>query len=182
VFPGDVIRTGTRGAHAAEIRSKASGARVVLGPGTAISIPIENAQSTNANVIDFLEGEIEVRPGEGQFYLRKKNLAVTRVTKVGWFSLSQRRTLTEEPAWLKGWRASTSDEWMGSLLAKVDGREVPLAVGYHRVDVEIRDQIARTTVEESFVNGTDETLEGVFSSRFPPTRRSPGSGCGSATP
>ena len=38
----------------------------------------------------------------------------------------------------------------------------PLAVGYHKVNVEIRDQIARTTIEESFVNHTDHRLEGVF--------------------
>ena len=51
---------------------------------------------------------------------------------------------------------------MGSLLAKVDGRDVPLAVGYHKVDVEVRDQIARTTVEQSFINSTKNRMEGVF--------------------
>ena len=56
---------------------------------------------------------------------------------------------------------------MGSLLATVDGKNVPLTVGYHKVAVEIRDQIARTTVEESFVNPTDATLEGVFSFPLP---------------
>ncbi len=39
---------------------------------------------------------------------------------------------------------------------------MPLTVGYHKVKVEIRDQIARTTIEESFVNHTKTTLEGVF--------------------
>ena len=47
-------------------------------------------------------------------------------------------------------------------MAKIDGREVPLTVGYHQVAVEIRDQIARTTIEESFVNHTDSRLEGQF--------------------
>src|SRR5690606_15291402 len=37
-----------------------------------------------------------------------------------------------------------------------------LSVGYHHVDVEIRDQIARTTIEQSFVNNTGEVLEGQF--------------------
>ena len=71
---------------------------------------------------------------------------------------------------------------MGSLLAKVDGKNVPLTVGYHKVTVEIRDQIARTTVEESFVNATNATLEGVLlvpAARR--TRRSAASACGSAT-
>ena len=56
---------------------------------------------------------------------------------------------------------------MGSLLASVNGENVPLTVGYHKVVVEIRDQIARTTVEESFVNSTDAALEGVFSFPLP---------------
>ena len=56
------------------------------------------------------------------------------------------------PRWLVGYRSSTTDEWMGSLVAEVDGRNVPLSVGYHKVNVDIRDQIAATTVEQSFVN------------------------------
>ncbi|MHC4471363.1 MAG: VIT domain-containing protein, partial [Planctomycetota bacterium] len=49
----------------------------------------------------------------------------------------------------------------------VDGRNVPLRVGYHKVSVVIRDQIAETTVEESFVNATRQTLEGVFTFPLP---------------
>ena len=56
-------------------------------------------------------------------------------------------------------------ESIGSLIAKVDGRDVPLTVGYHKVSVDIRDQIARTVIEESFVNHTPTRLEGVF--QFP---------------
>jgi hypothetical protein len=39
---------------------------------------------------------------------------------------------------------------------------LPLTLGYHKITVDIRDQIARTVIEESFVNHTDSTLEGVF--------------------
>ena len=53
-------------------------------------------------------------------------------------------------------------ESLGSLVAKIDGRETPLALGYHKVSVEIRDQIARTTIEESFINRTHQRTEGVF--------------------
>ena len=35
-------------------------------------------------------------------------------------------------------------------------------MGYHKVTVDIRDQIARTTIEESFVNHTNAQLEGTF--------------------
>src|SRR5262249_38911190 len=56
----------------------------------------------------------------------------------------------------------TANESIGSLVANVDGRDVPLTVGYHHVTVDIRDQIARTVIEESFVNRTNGVLEGVF--------------------
>src|SRR5207244_11732893 len=75
------------------------------------------------------------------------------------------RLLGKEPLWLKGFKGATANESIGSLVAKVDGRSEPLSVGYHKVTVDIRDQIARTTIEESFVNHTNVTLEGVF--QFP---------------
>ena len=52
----------------------------------------------------------------------------------------------------QGFKGTTANESIGSLVATVDGRNVPLTVGYHHVTVDIRDQIARTTIEESFVN------------------------------
>ena len=64
--------------------------------------------------------------------------------------------------WLKGFKGTTNAESIGSLIAKVDGRVTPLTVGYHKVTVDIRDQIARTVIEESFVNHTNAQLEGVF--------------------
>src|SRR5207302_6631652 len=70
--------------------------------------------------------------------------------------------LEHEPQWLKGFKGTESAESIGSLIAKVDGRSVPLTVGYHKVTVDIRDQIARTVIEESFVNHVSTQLEGVF--------------------
>ena len=69
----------------------------------------------------------------------------------------------QRPKWLAGFEGTSSDESLGSLVVNLpDGRNQPLAVGYHKVNVEIRDQIARTTIEESFVNHTSHRLEGVF--------------------
>ena len=68
--------------------------------------------------------------------------------------------LEKEPLWLKRLRGQTVNESIGSLVAKVDGRNVPLTVGYHKVTVDIRDQIARTVIEESFVNHTDGAAGG----------------------
>ena len=67
------------------------------------------------------------------------------------------------PLWLAGFEGTSNNESLGSLIVNLpDGRNEPLTVGYHKVSVEIRDQIARTTIEESFVNHTDSRLEGVF--------------------
>jgi Ca-activated chloride channel family protein len=38
----------------------------------------------------------------------------------------------------------------------------PLSVKYHRVSVEIRDQLARTSIDEVFVNDHDRDIEGTF--------------------
>ena len=73
-----------------------------------------------------------------------------------------RRGSTRSRCGSRASRAATANESIGSLVAKIDGRNVPLTVGYHKVTVDIRDQIARTVVEESFVNHTDGRLEGVF--------------------
>ncbi len=69
----------------------------------------------------------------------------------------------EDPVWLKGFEGTSNNESLGSLIVNLpDGGTKPLSVGYHKVNVEIRDQIARTTIEESFVNHTPARLEGVF--------------------
>src|ERR1700730_16504377 len=70
--------------------------------------------------------------------------------------------MEKQPLWFQAFKGTTSNESIGELVAKVDGRDVPLTVGYHKVTVDIRDQIARTVIEESFVNHTDTQLEGVF--------------------
>ncbi|HVG94102.1 MAG TPA: VIT domain-containing protein, partial [Planctomycetota bacterium] len=162
VFPGDVVRTDARGANAAEVRL-VGGGRLVLGPGTTIELATDGR-------VRLLRGEAEVRSPDTATLAVAAPGGWTRDVK-GTLRLSagerETKELADEPSWLKGYRASTTDEWMGSLLAKVDGKDVPLSVGYHKVTVEIRDQIARTTVEESFVNATDATLEGVFSFPLP---------------
>jgi hypothetical protein len=74
--------------------------------------------------------------------------------------------LAADPAWLRDFE-SRSRETLGSLIAQVDGRNVGLSVGEHTVRVDIRDQLARTVVEETFVNHTGGVLEGVFTFPLP---------------
>lgn len=157
LLPGDQVRTEPRGANAVEVEL-ASGGSFILGPGGLLEL-------SEAGVIRLQRGELLVKGGKQAIRVRAPGFEQS-VTKDQELVLrndgKQTTVLTESPRWLTGYRSSTTDEWMGSLLAQVDGREVPLTVGYHKVTVEIRDQIARTTIEESFVNTTRSTLEGQF--------------------
>ncbi len=161
VFPGDVVRTEARGANALEVRTK-GGARLVVGPGAMLEWP-------DAGGLRLMRGELEVKAGETPLEVTGPGGFTKTVAATLWLRATDTATteLPAAPTWLTGYRASTSEEWMGSLLATVDGKNVPLSVGYHKVTVEIRDQIARTTVEESFLNATDATLEGTFSFPLP---------------
>jgi len=101
------------------------------------------------------EATVEVL-GPGQQKIAVQGTAVYRIEQEKLVHLER------EPLWLKGFEGSVVNESIGSLVATVEGRNVPLTVGYHKVTVEIRDQIARTVIEESFVNHTAGRLEGVF--------------------
>ena len=160
LFAGDQVRTEARGANAVEL-TLMQGASLVLGPGSLLEVEAGDA-------LQLLRGEIEVAAtaahpvkvrGPAGFTATLQKKTLLRATE------AKTEPLLEAPRWLTGYRASTTDEWMGSLLANVDGRQVALAVGYHKVEVVIRDQIAQTTIEESFVNQTEARLEGQF--RFP---------------
>ena len=157
LMPGDLLRTPVRGANACEVQL-ANGAVLIVGPGTIVEIVGPDALRISAGEI-FLEGaqdrQVQVA-GPGKFSRTVSTSWIARVED------GQTATLENPPRWLSGYRDSSTDEWVGSLIAKVDGRDVPLAVGYHKVDAVIRDQIAQTTVEQSFINGTDNRLEGVF--------------------
>ncbi len=157
LFAGEWLKTGARGANALELRLK-DGARVILGPGAQLEL-------VDATTLRVAAGEVEVgatteKPltlrGPGDATL---TLSATTVVRAADLRLE---TLKSEPQWLTGFKSGQSTEAMGSLLATIDGREVPLTLGYHKVTVDVRDQIARTVIEESFENHTDAVLEGVF--------------------
>lgn len=160
VYPGDRLRTETRGAHALDVRL-AGGARFTLGPGALLDVQAPQRFVLLAGEAEFVGTEstpLSVTFGAGKGYeIKETRWLKTRDGQV--------EALQEAPRWLTGYRAGTSEEWMGSLLVQVDGRDVPLSVGWHKVEVEIKDQVARTTVDQTFVNATDQRLEGTF--RFP---------------
>jgi len=155
--PGDWIRTDNRGANAVQVQLVKQ-SRLILGPGSLVEV-------VSPTLIRAHSGEFEVTPAEGaQLEVVGPGDQKATVQKPQVFRIKDDKlvVLEHEPSWLKGFKGQTNSESIGSLIAKVDGRNVPLTVGYHKVNVEIRDQIARTVIEESFVNRTPTQLEGVF--------------------
>jgi Flp pilus assembly protein TadD len=156
--PGDWLRTDIRGANAAAVKLL-SRTGIIVGPGSLLELP-------KPTQVKLLEGEMEISVPKGssiELLGPDEEKVVVKGTQLYRVDNDRRlRLIAKEPLWLRGFKGTTANESLGSLIAKVDGRNVPLTVGYHKVSVEIRDQIARTTIEESFENNTDTLLEGVF--------------------
>lgn len=154
--PGDWVKASKRGAHAARA-VLVDGTELVLGPGALLELRAEGGlrlTSGELSVVPVMGGAVELA-GPGESALELKAPTVLRAS-------TKLLILTTKPTWLQGFEGAIVQESMGSLLATVDGREMPLTIGHHRVTVDIRDQIARTVIQESFVNHTDSQLEGVF--------------------
>ena len=174
--PGDWIRTDARGANAATIQLT-SGYRLIPGPGSLIEVVNPHSVVLHNGEANFSSGAAADKPlelsagGDAKISIEPK---ATRHFEVDGDRQLVRRD--DQPKWLAGFLGTTNDESIGSLITKIDGRDVPLTIGYHKVKVEIRDQIARTTIEESFVNHTNTRLEGQF--HFPLPQDSSISGFG----
>lgn len=158
--PGDQLRTDVRGANAVAARLT-SGATITVGPGTL-------AELISPQTIRLHYGELQVVGGK-QAELEIRGAVEASIRSAGddatLYQVGRDRKLAviaKKPVWLLGFEGASANESIGSLITKVDGRDVPLTIGYHKVRVEIRDQIARTTIEESFINHTKTRLEGIF--------------------
>lgn len=159
--PGDWVRTDIRGANAV-LATLSNNVQVTIGPGSLVEF-------TRPDEIRLHGGELQLTGmqktdgikllgplGTKALTLKGKSVLVRADVKGSLVEFEKK------PLWLAGFEGSAINESIGSLIAIVDGRNEPLSVGYHKVQVEIRDQIARTTIEESFVNNTNGRLEGVF--------------------
>lgn len=161
LFAGDQLRCESRGANAAVLRLQ-SGESLIAGPGSQCRLQPNGSILLQAGDLKVPVG-VEVVDPDGQS-LHSDQESVFRIVRHGNASAVLER-LTEDPAWLQALNEQMTTETMGSLVAQVDDRDVSLTLGFHHVSVDIRNQIARTVIEESFVNNTNERLEGVF--RFP---------------
>lgn len=165
--PGDWLRTELRGANAVKV-TLSSEVELTLGPGSLLECisPTEARLHSGTAQVNVPKGEpgalatgaftlLAPRDGSEKFAEGKTLVRVDREEKLV--------KVEQSPVWLTGFEGTANNESLGSLIVNLpDGRNEPLTVGYHKVSVEIRDQIARTTIEESFVNHTAGRLEGVF--------------------
>ncbi|MCE9607630.1 MAG: VIT and VWA domain-containing protein [Planctomycetia bacterium] len=181
--PGDRLRTDIRGPNAVKLRLT-SGVELTLGPGTLVECvaPLHAHIQTGELQVNYLPLSTANRAPPGNvspFVLlgpdkNNPSKEADKLSLAGGTKTFHRvvdrthslQTLTAAgtlPKWLAGFEGSSTQESLGSLIVNLpDGRNEPLTIGYHKVDVEIRDQIARTTIEESFVNHTSSRLEGTF--------------------
>ena len=169
--PGDWIKTESRGANAVAV-TLSSDTILTVGPGSLV----ECVSPTEARLH---HGELQVHLAEAakpRFELLGPKDGGQVLTKAGKHLFRTDRAekllaVEQPPQWLAGFEGTTTNESLGSLICNIDGRNEPLTVGYHKVHVDIRDQIARTTIEESFVNHTAGRLEGQFVFPLPQARR-----------
>ena len=158
VRPGDWLQTDPRGANAVSFRL-VKHTDLVVGPGS--TVELVNAASSFASP----RAKSRSRPTRDS---RSNSSAPTgQAHRRGHADIYRAQEREACPpgkgaALAPRLRGQDRHESIGSLVAKIDGRDVPLSVGYHKVSVDIRDQIARTTIEESFVNHTTDRLEGTF--------------------
>lgn len=163
LLPGDRIRTGLRGPNAVEIALAGTGdGTLLIGPGTLLEL--------GRRTVHLVHGELEVVPGGAPVQVRGPGGFERRLETRSVLRADETRTvpLATDPRWLTGYRATTTGEWMGSLVAEIDGRDVALAIEKHLVDVVIRDAVAETTIDQVYANGTDQQLEGEFTFPLPP--------------
>ena len=158
---GDQIRTAASGANAVQFKTKQDSV-ITVGPNSIVEL-------VSADTLRVIDGQLRVAASEKNPITLNgpgdQTIAATDTSFYRVVSKDGKQTLSKidnQPKWLAGFDGTSNHDPTGSLVASIDGRDVPLTVGYHKVSVDIRDQIARTVVEQSFVNHTNVRLEGVF--------------------
>ena len=171
LWPGDWIRTELRGANAIKVRLS-SETELTLGPGTLVECISPTEARLHSGMVQVMvpEQTAEEKPAAKPWTFsllalreNKRSVKIGEKVIVRVDRDEKLADVAQTPPWLAGFEGTSNNESLGSLIVTMpDGRNEPLTVGYHKVSVEIRDQIARTTIEESFVNNTASRLEGIF--------------------
>jgi len=118
------------------------------------------------------EFDVTVVPGRTTVSVSESSVELSargKVTEIGpntAFSVTEAgisQASSQGPApWLAKLEGAPERETLGRLVARLEGKEVPLSVKAHEVRVTIRDQIAYTLIDEEFENHTGGRLEGTF--------------------
>ncbi|HUT12367.1 MAG TPA: VIT domain-containing protein [Thermoguttaceae bacterium] len=162
--PGDWVRTDRRGANAVALRLVKQ-TDVTLGPGSLVEVVRPNLIRVSSGTLKITaepKAPLEV-VGPGGQTVKVEGTRLYRIDGEEVVDLTGQQV----PLWLAGFEGTTNNESVGSLIANVDGQNKPLTIGHHKVTVTIRDQIALTEIDESFVNHTDSRTEGIFYSPLP---------------
>ncbi|MCB9830842.1 MAG: FecR domain-containing protein [Planctomycetes bacterium] len=164
VRAGDLVGTGSRGAHAAALRLN-NGGTLYLGP--ASRLEFLDGESVRLDAGDFV---LELPEGAGLILRHGRGAEIHAGAGTTWLRADDRglERLDRAPSWFEAFKGDRLAESMGSLIAEVDGRDLPLTIGQHRVTVDIHDQIARTRIDQTFVNHSGTRLEGTFYFPLPP--------------
>src|SRR5262249_30973108 len=128
--PGDWVRTDARGANATSLKlAKVTG--VILGPKTLVEL-------NRPTEISIAGGEMEIAAPDRTVDLIGPDRQRIAVKGTRFFRVEKGKLAAVEktPAWMLGFKGATANESLGSLVALVDGRNVPLTVGYHKVTVD----------------------------------------------
>ncbi|MEZ6067933.1 MAG: VIT domain-containing protein [Planctomycetaceae bacterium] len=159
--PGDWVRTDKRGANAVTL-DLVSRHSLIVGPGSLLEVISANEARLHGGVA-YIQ---RTKQSDGEFIFRGRgddSITVPQGKHLYQLDRSEKLAAVKgKPSWLEGYLGLSAEDSIGSLIVNIDGRDEPLTVGEHLVTVEIRDQIARTTIEETFVNHTNSRMEGTF--------------------
>ena len=109
------------------------------------------------------------RVGEGKVEVAARNAQTKKIGENESAFLNSEGVVTAEGSSKQAWLAAlenelNNDRGIGQLVAKTEkaNEHLPLEIASHSVSVMCVDQVARTFVDEIFVNNTDRELEGTF--------------------
>ena len=107
--------------------------------------------------------------GEGKIEVAARNAQTKKLGVNESAFLNSEGVVTAEGSSKQAWLAAlenelNNDRGIGQLVAKTEkaNEHLPLEIASHSVSVTCVDQVARTFVDEIFVNNTDRELEGTF--------------------
>jgi len=162
-----VERSPEEGKAPLTIRTPAGAVRLT---GTKVHLRVER----DATTVDVTRGSVEVE-GKGGTRVAVGAGEQARVRKGAAPRVSLSRDLAMVTRWARqigppSERTLSAEQGFGSLTARVPGRgkSHALKLASHKVRVVVRDNVARTEIEQSYYNASGQTLEGTYRFPLPP--------------